>query len=121
MNPARASSNSALRGGTYSETPLGAWKAMVLQPPLGWLESGKERVGPALDADGRLRAVAGQHKRVVALPCQRAGQAAQHRLVIAARQVRAADRAGEQQVAGEQGAAARHVRQVRRAVGAEGH
>src|SRR5215469_12468308 len=113
MNPARASSNSALRGGTYSETPLGAWKAMVLQPPVGWLESGKERVGPALGADGRLRAVARQHQRIVRAAVKGAGQAAQHRLMVAAGQVGAADRSREQQVAGEQRAAVRHPRAQR--------
>ena len=29
-NASRASSKSALRGGTYSETPFGAWKLMVV-------------------------------------------------------------------------------------------
>src|SRR6478735_3411756 len=61
----------------------------------------EERVGGALAADGGLLSVAGQHDDVVGQGQHLALEALQHRRVVAAGQVGAADRAGEEQVTRE--------------------
>src|SRR3546814_5387241 len=64
-------------------------------------ELAQEGVGRALATDGRLLAVTGEHHDVVGERQHLLGEAAQHRGVVAAGEVGTADRALEQQVAGE--------------------
>src|SRR6188768_948343 len=61
----------------------------------------QERVSRSLAGDAGLLAVAGQHDDVVAQGEHLVAQAAQHRRVVTAGKVGAADRAGEEQVPGE--------------------
>jgi hypothetical protein len=65
------------------------------------LQAGQELIAGPLDADGRRRAVAGQHPRLVRQRQADPGQAVHHGGGVAARQVGPPDRSGEQQVAGE--------------------
>ena len=61
----------------------------------------QERVGRPLASDAGLLAVPGQHDHVVGERQHLGREAAQHRRMVATGQVRPADRAREEQVAGE--------------------
>src|SRR5688572_33158014 len=97
-------------GGRYSGTPLGAeiLLFMSLSKSSGdsshssvFEELEQEGVGRALAADGGLVAVPREHHDVVGQREHLGAQAAQHRRMVAAREVGASDGALEEEVPGE--------------------
>ena len=102
------SRSTARAAGSSSGKPLsGVGRLMGQSPRVTWPgravvgEVEQERVGGALAADRGLLAVPGQHHDVVGQGEHLGAQGLEHRGVVAAGQVGAPDRAGEEQVAGE--------------------